>query len=64
MRKDAALQIFAKRLANIRLGSVVIALAIELACAGKFMLGFEVLGNGLVEQCALRMARVVEFGFG
>jgi hypothetical protein len=43
---------------------VVIALPVELACTDEFMPGLEVLGNGLVEQRALRVARVVELGFG
>jgi hypothetical protein len=42
---------------------VVVTLAIELACAGKFMPSLEVLGNRLVEQSAFGVARVVEFGF-
>jgi hypothetical protein len=44
MGKDAALQILAKRLTNIGLGAVVVPLPVELACAGKFMPGLEVLG--------------------
>ena len=35
--KDAALQILAKGLADVGLGGVVVALAIELTCAGEFM---------------------------
>jgi hypothetical protein len=61
--EDAALQILAKGLADIRLWGVVVTLAIELACAGKFMPSLEVLGNRLVEQSAFGVARVVEFGF-
>ena len=64
MCKDAALKILTKGLADVGLGGVVVALAVELACAGKFMPSLEVLGNGLVQQRALRVARVVEFGFG
>ena len=60
--EDAAFQIFAKRLADIGLGGVVVALAIELTCAGEFMPGLEMFGNGLVEQRALGVARVVELG--
>ena len=60
--KNAALQILAKGLANKRFGRVVVALAVELACAGQRMPGLEVLGNRLVEQGSLRVARVVEFG--
>ena len=33
--EDAALQIFAKRLADIGLGGVVVDLPVKLACAGK-----------------------------
>lgn len=62
MGKDAALQIVAKDLADIGLGCVVVALAIELTCAGEFMPGLKVFCNRLVEQRALRVARVVEFG--
>jgi hypothetical protein len=60
--EDAALQIFAKRLTDIGLGGVVVALAVELAGAGQLKPGLEVLGDGLVEQCALGVARVVELG--
>ena len=42
---------------------MVVALAVELACAVKFMPGLEVFGNRLVEQRALGVARVVELGF-
>ena len=62
VRKDAAFQILAKRLADIRLWGVVVALAVELACAGQRMPGLEVLGDGLVQQRTLWVARVVELG--
>jgi hypothetical protein len=42
---------------------VVVALAVELACAGKFMPSLEVVGNDLVELRALGEAGVVELGF-
>jgi hypothetical protein len=58
--KNFALQILAKGLADVGLGGVLIALAVELAGAGKFMPSLEALGYGLVEQRALRVARVVE----
>ena len=45
-----------------RLGGVEVALAVEVACAGERVAGLEVLGNGGVEQRALRVAQVVEFG--
>ena len=35
---------------------------IELSCAGEVKPGFQVLGNGLAEQRALEVARVVELG--
>ncbi len=35
MRKDAAFQILAKGLADIRLGGLVVTLAVELSCAGQ-----------------------------
>ncbi len=58
--EDAALQILAKRLTNLGLGAVVVALAVELAATGQLKPGLEVLGYGLVEQRALGVARVVE----
>ena len=60
--KDAALQIFVKGLAHIGLGGVVVTLPIELSCAGQVKPGLQVLGNGLVQQRALGVARVVELG--
>ena len=62
MRKYAALQVFAKGLADIRLWGVVVALAIELAGTGQLMPSLEVFGYGLVQQRALGVARVVELG--
>ena len=62
MGKDAACQIFAKGLADVGLGGVVVTLAVELAGAGQLKPGLEVLGYGLVQQRALGVARVVEFG--
>ena len=62
--EDAALQILLERHANIGLWGVVVALAVELTCAGELMPGLEVLGNGLVEQRAFGVARVVELWFG
>ena len=41
---------------------MVVALTVELTCAGELMPGLEVFGNGFVEQRALRVAWVVEFG--
>ena len=64
VRKDAAFQILAKRLADIRLWGVVVALAVELTSTCQRVPGLEVFGNRLVEQRALGMARVVELGFG
>ena len=61
--KDAAFEVFAKRLAHIGLGGAQVALPIELACTGQVKPGFVVLGYRLVEQRALRMARVVELGW-
>ena len=43
---------------------VVVALPVELACAGEFKPELEVFGYCAVEQRALRVARFVEFGFG
>ena len=64
VRKDAALQILAKRLTDIGLGAVVVTLAVELTGTGQLKPGLEVFGYGLVEQRALWVAWVVEFGFG
>ena len=50
MGKDAAFQVFAKSLADERLGGVVVALAVELARAGQLKPGLEVLGYRLVQQ--------------
>ena len=60
--KDAALQILAKGLADIGLGGVVIALAVELAGTGQLKPGLKMIGDGLVEQSPLGVARVVELG--
>jgi hypothetical protein len=62
--EDAARQMFAKRLEYRGLGSTIISLPIELACTGKVCPSFVVLGYRLVQQCALRMARVVQLGVG
>jgi hypothetical protein len=62
--KDATFEVFAKRLAHIGLGGVVIALSIELARTDQLKPALVVLGYGLVEQRALGMARVVELGLG
>ena len=42
----------------------MVALAVELACTGQLMPSLEVFCYGLVEQRALGVARVEEFGFG
>jgi hypothetical protein len=62
--EDAAFQVFGKRLAHIGLGGVVIALSVKLACAGQLKPALVVLGYGLVEQRALRVAWIVELGLG
>jgi len=48
--KDAAFEVFAKRLADVGAWCVVITLAVELACAGELKPGLEVLGYRAVEQ--------------
>ena len=53
-------QIFAKGLADVGLGGVVVALAVKLAGTCQRVPGLEVLGYGFVKQRALRVARVVE----
>jgi hypothetical protein len=62
--KDAAFQIFAKRLADIGLWRVVGTLRVELARTGQIKPSLEMLGCCLVAQRALRVARIVESGFG
>jgi hypothetical protein len=62
--KDAAFQIFAKGLADIGLGGVVVALAVELAGTGQLKPGLELLGNRLVQQSPIGVARVLELGLG
>ena len=42
--KDAAFQIFAKGLADVGLGGVMVALALELACTGQLKPGLKMLG--------------------
>ena len=44
------------------LGGVVVALAVEMTGTGQLTPGLKMLGNSLVEQSALGVARVVEFG--
>lgn len=60
MRKDAAFQIFAKRLAHKGARCVMVALAVELACAGQLKPCHEMLTDGLVQQRSLGVARVVK----
>ena len=60
VRKDAAFQIFAKRLADKGLGCVVVALTVKLTGAGQLMPSLEVFCYGLVEQSPLGVTRVVE----
>ena len=62
--KDAAFQVFAKGLAHKGARCVVVALAVELACAGQRMPSLEVLGYCAVQQRSLGVTRVVELGFG
>jgi len=60
--KDAAFEVFAKRLLYVDRRGVVIALAVELAGASQLQPGLEVLGYRLVQQGAFWMAGVVGFG--
>ncbi len=62
--EDAAFEVLLKRFAHIGLGAAVVALPVELACAGQIKPGLVVLGHGLVQQRALGVARVVELGLG
>ena len=60
--KDAAFEVFAKRLAHTGLWDVVVALPVELAGSCQRLPDLEVLGNCWVQQGALGVARVVELG--
>jgi hypothetical protein len=60
--KDAAFEVLAESLADIGLGGVVVALAVELTGTGQLKLDLEVLGYGLVEQSPLGVVWVVELG--
>ena len=62
--KDAAFQVFAKGLAHTGARCVLVALAVELACAGRRMPSLEVPGYCAVQQRSLGVTRVVELGFG
>ena len=64
MGKDPAFEVFAKRLADVGTRPIVVALAVELACAGQLKPGFKILANGAVQQGSVGVARVVEAGFG
>jgi len=64
VRKNAALEVFGERFAHIGLWRVVVAQSVVLACTGKIQPSLVVLGHRLVQQRALGVARVVEFGFG
>ena len=48
--KDAAFEVLAKGLADVGLGGAMVALAVELSRAGKFMPSLEVIGNRWVEE--------------
>ncbi len=60
--KDAAFEVLAESLADIRLGGVVVALPVALPGTGQLMPSLEVFCYGLVEQSPLGVTRVVEFG--
>ncbi len=60
--ENAALQVFAKSLLDIRRRGVVVALAIKLTGACQLKPGLEVLGNRAVQQGAFGVAGVVDFG--
>ena len=60
--KDAACEVFAKRLLHIRGRGVVVALPVELTGAGELQPGLKVFGNCAVQQGALGVAGVVDFG--
>ncbi len=62
MGKDAELQIFAKRLADVRPWRVMVALAFELARASEIKPGLKVVGDSAVQQRAIGVVRVVALG--
>ena len=64
MGKDAALQVFAKRLLDISRGRMLVALAVELTGTGEFEPSLEVLGHCAVQQCLLGVAGVVGLWIG
>lgn len=43
---------------------MVVALTVELACAGQLKPGLVMLGHCLLEQCVLEMARILALGNG
>ena len=59
--KDAALQVFAKRLLDLGGRGVVVALAVELSGTSQLKPSLEVFGNCAVQQGALGGAGVVGF---
>ena len=61
--KDAAFEVFAECRLYVDGWGVVVALAVELPCAGEIKPGLEVFGYRAVQQGALGMAGVVGFGF-
>jgi|GEM_PF-2377397 len=60
--KDAAFQILAKSLLDIRWRGVVVTLAVELSGTCELKPGLKVLGHRAVQQGAFGVARVVGFG--
>ena len=61
--KDAAFEIFAKCLADIDAGCMVVALAVKLADTGQLKPSLKILADSAVQQGVLRVTRVIEFGF-
>ena len=64
MGKDAAFEVFAKRLADVCPWCVVVTLPVELTGAGQLKPGLKVLGDSAVQQASLGVARILELGFG
>ena len=62
MGKYAAFEVFAECLLYVGWWRVVIALAVELACASQLKPSLEMLGYRAVQQCAFGVAGVVGFG--
>jgi hypothetical protein len=62
--EDTAFEVFAKRLADVGAGCVVITLTVKLAGTGQLKPGLKILADGAIQQGLLGVARVIEPGVG